>query len=433
MKELNCFNCGSPMKRFPKHIWFISLVWLCLLIALSYYWKAEPVWSNRDSSTVVASVVSIGAAGLQHPLELIVPVDTQLRALREKDIKDAYEVTSNEFKQATTSEDFEDFVKRNPILTTHQNITVKSQAKNENKAEVVVILNPGKENALVNYQLIWEDGRWKVWSLNVQNTYSPQVTELMKDTSSMQRTVESQLQALRENDVAKAYYEYTSKDFQSAISMEGFRKFLETFPIFTKQEAVEFTTPMLDKGTGRIEVSLHNRDMELMVEYTLGIEDEQWKIWGIQVINELVNSQSLPIEQQNLKANSVPQASVLSRAASPTGTRTALDFIKIELGTSVDKKGAIINPVTTLTSPKGDIYINLYVANGVAGDHVEVRVENIETASHLPPISTSLQQSGNSVVSFSFAPPTQGWPKGNYKLEAASSTGLMRTFNFVVE
>src|SRR5262249_17616035 len=111
----------------------------------------------------------------------------------------------------------------------------------------------------------------------------------------------------------------------------------------------------------------------------------------------------------------------------------ALNFAKAILGNKVDLRGIITDPTTEFADAHKDITMNLYVEHGKEGTGIEVVLEHIETGSTIPAVKTTLEKDGDSVVSFVFSPPTQGWPKGNYKLHVTSTTGLQKDFTFKVK
>jgi hypothetical protein len=416
-------DSDQPSSTTLLYAWIVGIVWLLLLTAFAYH-----IYSPHKSSSFASASDLIALAGVddsQARLALISPIDVQLRYLREKNIQSAYEETTKAFKVATSLDGFEKFVENYPILIKHQDIEIKSSNEQGNRAEVTVVLNPQQENVTVQYQLAKEEGQWKIWSLSIVTPYTTTVSSLLSNPSSMLKPIEGQLQALREGDFVKAYYNYTTKEFQSSSSLEAFQKFMDTFANLKKYEAVEFKAPSLEQGTGRVEIDFHNKGYVLSVEYTLGIEDDQWKIWHMRVLKQETSA-------EGEKKEELPQGF-------PSGEEKGnpvfhpMQFVKYELGTQVDAEGAITAPLIPNEIPKGDIYINIYIKQGTIGDRIELHLKHVESQSSLPSISTSLQQEGNSVVSFAFSPPAVGWPKGHYQLEAISNSGVSRNFSFTLE
>lgn len=372
----------------------------------------------------------IDAAGKPAPLDWLAPIDAQLRLMRERDIERAYqETTSKDFQASTPLQTFKEFVERNPILQTHTDILVKSHSIHGDDAAVSIMLNPDSDAILLRYFLVHEDGTWKIWNINIASKYAPSVEQLLKNPISMQQPISGQLQALRNEEVTSAYYNFTSKSFQEKTSFTEFRQFLTNFPVLAKHDAVSFKDPILHEGTGRIEVNLHElNDGTTTLLYLLGIEDDQWKIFGLEVIKQVGKGTSLPTKKEAvIKPENLPEE--LARK----DHTLEMEFVQVQIGTKLDAEGNIISPTTVLQAPEGDIYVTLFIQNGTAGTKVDVSLEHVESHSLIPPLSTTLEQDGNTVVSFSFSPPISGWPKGHYLLIATSSTSVNKLFTFDIE
>lgn len=395
-------------------------------------------------------------------VDWLLPIDLQLRYLRNHDIQHAYEeTTSSDFKKVTSLENYTKYIENHPILFNHIDIAIKNQSIGKDEANVIVNLNPEKEDIAVNYLLRIENGKWKIWSMNVSSPYSATVEALLNNPQLMRKVVEEHLQALKANDIQKAYYEYTSQEFQKTTSLDDARKFVASNPGFTQYDALQFKQPLVNKATGHIEVSIHSKFGTLDIGYTLGIENDKWKIWQMQIIKstpELVlpgteMPEMMPVEtgpaippSMTLERPSMvtPQPGMPSEATpslpgltgSPKGStgmeKPALQFARIEVGTSLNARGEIENPSIVLKAPKGSLYVNVYVRNGIANTKILITLEHLDTHSALPEASTTLQQNGDSILSFAFASPTQGWPLGNYLIDVTSATGLRRQSTFII-
>lgn len=394
-----------------------------------------------QATTTNESPLSIpnAAPGASSTTDWLIPIDLQLSALRNKDVEKAYrDATSKDFQKATSLEDFQKFVEHYPILFEHQSIAVKAQSFSGNEAEITVHLDPEKDAIPVRYLLINEDGRWKIWNMNVIPTYSEAVLGLLKDPMGVRKPVELQIAALREDDLLKAYGQYTSKEFRKQTSLEAFRQFVSNFPLFTAHTAVAFKDPVIESGTGKITVDLYSSSNLITVEYTLGIEDDQWKIWGIQILQKSAQGAFTPAKDSSMPTNGsendkeqIPLQKETLETVEPHASKK-LEFAKVEVGNTLDAQGNI-EISDSLKSSKDPIHINLYVRNGIAGTKITLNIEHAISKSSIPPVSTNLQQDGNSMVSFVFQPPEQGWPSGEYSLEIIASSGEKKQYSFSVE
>ncbi|WP_068471306.1 DUF4864 domain-containing protein [Candidatus Protochlamydia phocaeensis] len=97
--------------------------------------------------------------------------------------------------------------------------------------------------------------------------------------------IDNQLSALRQNDVSKAYYAYTSKDFQAATSLEQFRHFIQAYPAFLQNQSAHFTQRSIENNIGTLKGNLTSVDhVNTPIEYKLIKEDDKWKILSIRLL-----------------------------------------------------------------------------------------------------------------------------------------------------
>lgn len=104
-------------------------------------------------------------------------------------------------------------------------------------------------------------------------------------TESWVDVVDHQLVALRENNIDKAYYSYTSKDFQNATSLDQFRNFVEAYPVFFNNQSAHFALRSIDHNIGTLKGNLTSKDrVNTPIEYKLIKEDDKWKILSIRLL-----------------------------------------------------------------------------------------------------------------------------------------------------
>jgi len=109
--------------------------------------------------TIVLMTLSLSAANA-----LLVPIEEQLSSLEKGGTEAAYNLTSEEFKKSVSLEEFNNFVKTNPILSSKNNRTFKEKII-QNDAGLVkgLISSEATGGALfVEYNLIKENGQWKI-------------------------------------------------------------------------------------------------------------------------------------------------------------------------------------------------------------------------------------------------------------------------------
>lgn len=232
-------------------------------------WKILKVWIDNTKSKSITSSSDLA--------EWLIPIDNQLSALRSKDIENAYnQNTSKVFKNSSSLEDFKQFVNYIPILSSHSRYVLQQQSFNGDEITVEIVLDPDKDKDAVpfTYTLEKEDGRWKI--LNMGETAKLEIVNAMR------APIEKQLVALKDKNILQAYKNYTSKEFRGEVSLEVFKKLLAQYPILMKYQRTEFKEPRLENETWLMMVELNEKDGDIFTaEYALGLEDDQWKIWGI--------------------------------------------------------------------------------------------------------------------------------------------------------
>ncbi len=114
-------------------------------------------------------------------------------------------------------------------------------------------------------------------------------------TESWVDVVDKQLEALRQDDIDKAYYDYTSHDFQAATPLDQFRQFVQAYPVFLNNQSAHFTQRAIEHNIRTLKGKLISSDhVETPIEYKLIKEDKKWKILSIRLIK--------PANIQNAKA-----------------------------------------------------------------------------------------------------------------------------------
>lgn len=104
-------------------------------------------------------------------------------------------------------------------------------------------------------------------------------------TESWVDIVDHQLEALRQHDISKAYYDYTSKDFQAATSLDQFRNFIESYPVFLNNQSAHFTQRSIEHNIRTLKGNLTSHDhVNTPIEYKLIKENNKWKILGIRLL-----------------------------------------------------------------------------------------------------------------------------------------------------
>lgn len=495
-------------------------------IGIKYFlFRQDDEW-KIDSFQIVDAAQEVVESTDMSPKEkeaILDPIEEQLQDLKRGDVNDAYEGVSEGFKKVTSLPQFEEFVKQYHILTQFRTFNILEQLRNGEKAAVKIELVNQDERIPIEYFLIKEDDAWKIWSLRVLMP-----AENLPPPSLMVEPVQGQLEALKSNEIEKAYNDFASDEFKNITPLETFKTFMVNFPIFTSYETVEYKKPRIEESGGKLLVVLTAADASTAtVEYTLGVSEGKWKIWGLKLVDfnmkdkepqqteeapvvdetalkALANEQLQAINQKDFRKaydqytskqfrdvtsfetfkrfmdaypifthdsdldfgkmtvnNNIATIKALLNDEADKSYDVEYDFVQdqdqwkilrvqllepnqeaeqdntyfgpITMGTALDESGTIIKPTTVFDDPKSDIYTNIYV-NGVKGDVITVIFKHNDTQSAIKPVSsTPLPRDGEFRTAFSFTPPPQGWPKGDYQLEIRSSNGEGTIYKFKQE
>lgn len=108
------------------------------------------------------------------------------------------------------------------------------------------------------------------------------VAAVVLSTNALTNVARSQLDALRSNNIDKAY-SYTTKDFQNETSLTTFKKFAEQNKL-ENNEGVVFVDRKIENDKGDIKGILKFKNgSNAEIEYSLKKEDGQWKILEMDV------------------------------------------------------------------------------------------------------------------------------------------------------
>ncbi len=79
-------------------------------------------------------------------------------------------------------------------------------------------------------------------------------------TEKLVDVIDKQLEALSKKDISKAYYDYSSKNFQAAFSFDQFRQFVEENPILTDHQSAHFTERSINDNVSTIKGKITSAD-----------------------------------------------------------------------------------------------------------------------------------------------------------------------------
>ncbi len=354
----------------------------------------------------------------QDSLKMIAVVREQIEALQNKKVDEAYsKYIAKALQKETSLNDFRNYIKNYPAFTDHRRINITDPYIENGIGRLVVELENEKGITVVEYAVAQEEGQWKIVGMHVDKT--PEATAAPGEgniksfkTRDLLNVIQGFLAALRDRDLTKAYSQYTSKYFQDENSLTAFEEFLKKHPELVKNNSSSFEKLLFNNNIATFGGTITTLEgVTLPVEFDLIQEDNQWKILHIFT------------RPAQTEATQTPTAA----------SKETLELTKVVLGTKVDAEGVILDPVTTFKTTSGDIYANLMISHGKAGQTVEILLRHVESGSTIPKVTANVLRDGDSVINVIFSPPPKGWPKGSYQIRSSTDGRELKTYSFIVE
>lgn len=222
--------------------------------------------------------------------EMITPVQEHLQALHNHDYSKAYVHVSKDFALETPLDKFKIFINNYPFLLNSAKAEYEISSIQENRGDVTAILESPEGPIPIEYKLVKEDGKWKIWSLKLFLPTSQSISENVTDTTPLFQIIRDQLNSLSLGNIKKAYDVYASKEFKDTTTLDAFKEFIQRYPILLNHTSIDFKNPLIGNDKGKVKVDLKNAKETVPFEYSLGMENGVWKIWGIYVAKNDVNS-----------------------------------------------------------------------------------------------------------------------------------------------
>lgn len=349
-------------------------------------------------------------------------VEDQLAYLQNQDLASAYyDFFATEFRNETPFEQFCEYVQSYPILTEFDQIDVVGHEFDGDDAHIDFRLLSDFDEFFLRYRFKKENGAWRVW--NLQLTLSPEESEraIAEHPEALEPPVRYFLDALSTYRFDDAYHS-TSREFQDVTSFNTFRDFVQQHPVLQQRDLTDIKTGVIENGVGKMVVNLHDTQGLMSLEFKLGYEVGQWRIWGLEVSGEPEKE-----EEGVIALADPPKESPLApTVAGPT------NIFEISIGETVDQKGLILHPETTIDHNAKILFFNVKVENGVEHSLVMLTLDYIDGKMEAPYLSTQLAQKGSSVVSFSYKAPEGGWPIGDYVVKVKLDSGQEKIQKFQI-
>lgn len=389
--------------------------------------------------------VNLGESAQENAEQLPIVVQKFLQDIkRGESVKGYSDYTSKKFQEITPYNVLQEFITNFSVLSEYQNVDFDQPKIQEGVGNVTATLSNKRQRMQLLFTLGVEDKTWKIWGiklvkneglaegadgkknllLEAHSSSQPQVKPIQESgdigkrpfsSDDLDAVIQEQLKDIANNQIQQSYDKYTSKEFKKVTPLDVYGDFIEKYPVFKRHKSVVFDKLVFNNNIPTFYGVITAKDgKEFKVEYDFIKEDDGWKILHI------VAAPKETTEQER-------------RAGVNNGPKRPLEFVKALIGNDVDKSGIVQDPKTVFKTDSGNIYVNLYIQNGIKGTRIEMEFKHLDSGSSIPPISTTLQDDGSAIISYDFTNPSRGWPRGQYSLLATSSTGQNREFLIRIE
>lgn len=376
--------------------------------------KRMPIWFKIAAFLAVLALIGV-TAGILFTETIVNVVDNQLKALREQNIPKAYSYTSKDFQEATSLDQFRNFVEAYPVLLDNQSAHFTQRSIENNIGTLRGNLTSrNRVNIPIEYKLIKDEGKWKILSIRFINPANIQLTKEGDHAKDLIEVAKIQLKEIQDKKILEAYQQYSSQEFKDATSEEAFQEYIKRHSIFNHYHVVSFHNPTIRNGVGTLSVILQSDQFAAYLKYYFIFENHAWKIWSMRIMS--------PSEEEE-RLNPFSYTPFLDKPMS---------LGLISLSDQVDKEGQIKNSANIFKSDLKDLYIDIEIKNGRKNNIISLNLLHKENGTSIP-AKAIIEENGDSMLMSVFSPPASGWPKGHYTLNVSSPPNLNRNIEFVIE
>ncbi len=151
-------------------------------------------------------------------------VKNQLTAIREGDYAKAYSYTSTEFQKNTSLDEFKMFIDNVPALKNNERISINNRSFENDKGEVKGSIH-SKDGIItpIEYQLIKENGEWKILGIDAQlskstkkdnqSTNSIEPADTAKESTATQTNIAPVVKSTADSGALAKTYHDTGSNF----------------------------------------------------------------------------------------------------------------------------------------------------------------------------------------------------------------------------
>lgn len=386
--------------------------------------RNEGDWKIQKMNVIDKSVVNEDLATTEALEE---QVEDHLLALRDHNLISAYyDFFAKDFQNETPFGQFCDYIESHPVLTDFDHLEILETEIDENRAIMDFRLHSDEGTSILRYRFQKAEDGWKIW--NLQLTLSAEESErvLMQHPGALEPPIRYFLDALLKQRSEEAY-DSTAREFQEITSLSTFENFIHDHPVLQKRDLTDIKMGAIENDVGRVRVNLHDSTGLTALEFKLGYEIGQWRIWGIEVL-EAPQILAEDDEMIALADSPLPLSTVQKTEVMPSPPK----ITDVSVGDTADEKGVIQTALTTLDSTAHTLFFNVNIENGVENTLVTLSLTYVEGNTEAPALSTKLSQKGATIIAFSYNAPKEGWPPGNYLVKVTLDSGEEKIQRFEI-
>lgn len=124
------------------------------------------------------------------------------------------------------------------------------------------------------------------------------------NTTNFLETIDNHIISLREENIQKAYYKYTSDQFQEETSIREFKAIVNRHPPLKNNAAIQLSSIQFFEEIGQYTGILTSTSGEqMMIEYELIKSEGGWKILGFRLMNYVCEQKGEPLRKGALTAS----------------------------------------------------------------------------------------------------------------------------------
>ena len=218
-------------------------------------------------------------------------ISAQLAALQAGDISKAYfGFSSKTFQQATSIDALREFVHSFPLMSDFKVIIFGDAITSGEHVVVDASLKDDSSVLTLKYSLEKQDGAWKIFGFRILSPDVQPANSVRAQREEAIETITEQLKELHQPDISKAYYAYTTKEFQQATPFETFAEFIKHNSLFTAYTKLSFNAGIFTlgqagqtPGQAMLTATLSSDKGAVSVAYVLVRDGGQWKVQGMEI------------------------------------------------------------------------------------------------------------------------------------------------------